>query len=126
MEGGEQFSEGTFAFTSSEAQPTHPGPHVVISTSRASLSLVPLWRYSSLVPLKLQPGQWVTAASIARHLVVSGALVRYWIRKGWLPAVQVQAAHYSDDRPRKGKRAEWRIAAADWERFLTRYRAGRP
>jgi transposase len=73
----------------------------------------------------LKPGQWVTASAIARHLGVSGALVRYWIRRGYLQGFQVQEAHYSDERPRKGKRAEWRVALQDWERFLVAYRSGR-
>jgi hypothetical protein len=51
--------------------------------------------------------------------------VRYWIRRGYLQGFQVQQAHYSDERPRKGKRAEWRVSLHEWERFLVAYRSGR-
>lgn len=42
---------------------------------------------------------------------------------GQLRAVQVQSAHYADDRPRKTKRGNWRVYEAELNRFLATLRA---
>ena len=75
--------------------------------------------------LRTLPQEWVTAAATARYFGVSRGTVHAWIRNGLLSAIQFQASHYSDTRPRKTKRAEYRIHRDELQRFLAAFRSGR-
>jgi excisionase family DNA binding protein len=67
---------------------------------------------------------FTTVAALARYLGVSTRTVREWIRKGSLPASQVQDRLYTDDRERKTARGTWRIYGPHLEAFLARLRGG--
>lgn len=69
--------------------------------------------------------QWVTASAVAEYLGVSLSTVRKWIRDGSLKATMVQQRHYSDERPRKTKRGEYRVQKRDVDSFLAAFRSGR-
>lgn len=47
-----------------------------------------------------------------------------WLREGRIRATQVPSRHYTDDRPRRTSRAQWRIYEADVLDLLERMRAG--
>jgi len=79
-------------------------------------------------PVKHRPkSQHVRAlpvSVVAKHLCVSRETVRTWIYAGKLRAFRNPHRHYTDDRPRKTTRAQWRIPVDAYEEFLVRWRAG--
>ena len=52
--------------------------------------------------------------------------VRKWVKHGVVRAGQLPATrHYTDDKPRKTRRCQWRIYEADVMELLTHLRGGR-
>lgn len=65
---------------------------------------------------------YITVAAFSAYLGISGETARSYIRRGLLKAHQLPTVHYSDERPRKTGRAEWRIHEDDLADFLRRFR----
>lgn len=70
------------------------------------------------------PLRWTTVAAISAHIGVAVTTLREWLKTGRVRAGQVQARHYTDERPRKGTRGVWRIYEPDLIDFLRRLRGG--
>lgn len=68
--------------------------------------------------------RWTTPAALGRWMGVTSATALRWCKRGNLRAVCIQAAHYTDDRPRKTTRGVWRIYEADLLAFLAKMRSG--
>lgn len=68
--------------------------------------------------------QWTTAVALREYLGVSRHTMARWLRQGRVRGTVVQAAHYTDDRPRRTSRGAWRIYEADVVDLLQRMRSG--
>lgn len=79
------------------------------------------WWYPVLVTT-LVHHKWVTSAALARWLGVTPSVLTRLIKQGRLRAARFPSKHYSDERPRKTERAQWRIFEDDLEDFLRRFR----
>jgi Helix-turn-helix domain len=66
--------------------------------------------------------RWLPASALAQYIGVHPRTVRDWIAGGVVPAVRVQKQHYTDDRPRKTARGQWRIYETDVDALLLRLR----
>jgi len=96
---------------------SHHCRHIVTAAFLA-LHSIPV---ATMVDASLMP-KLTTAAALARYLGVSSQTVRMWIQRGDLVAYQAPNRHYADDRPRRTKRAEWRIRQEDLVSFFARFR----
>lgn len=70
--------------------------------------------------------RWVSLPAIADHLGLGRSTLRAWAQQGRIRACQVPEAHYTDERPRRTRRATWRVYEADLRAFLARMRRGKP
>ena len=68
----------------------------------------------------------VSVRGAARALGMTPTTIARWVRLGYLSGYRVNHRHYTDDRPRKTQRGQWRVSVDSIAALLERLYAGLP